>query len=305
MRKKLPKVLERKVLVANKHCCCICQQDGMYKEVLIHHIDGDNSNNRADNLAVLCLEHASMADAGLKKGKLGSGKKLTSAEVRDYKRYWERKVGVTSKISRRRFPLYQKKHLEILYEFDIGRVKNEILSLGDRDRRLRDKFDYLDRLVLEEFVSGLELRKLLLEAYSEIAFRSFTANKTPKMLSKGILGLFSHLVGPGKVEMDATDKRLFIKSLETLGISASFAAEFNTNLSVLRSACEAFYHLSEIAAWYKLKGMKKTIIDELRKIEKDASQYESEKRSRRLSEERLKRIQIVKDAIRRVKSLKF
>ena len=44
----------------------------------------------AANLAVLCLVHASAADAGLKKGKLGSGKKLKPDEVREFKKIWEK-----------------------------------------------------------------------------------------------------------------------------------------------------------------------------------------------------------------------
>lgn len=305
MRKKLPKNLERRILVVNKHCCCICEKDGMYKEVLIHHIDGNNSNNKIENLAILCLEHASMADAGLKKGKLGSGKKLTPAEVREYKKRWERKVGIENKMERRRFPLYQKKHLEILYKFEIRKVKNEILSLSDNDKRLREKFDYLDQFVLEEFISGLELRKFLLNAYTDIALLSVVANNMPKMLSKAILGLFIHLVSPEEVKMDASDKKLFVKSLETIGILASFAAEFNPNVSVLTNTCKAFYELSEIATWYKLKDMKDKIIKELMIIEKDCLQYGSEKNSKQIRQERFKRINIVKKTIGKVELLKF
>jgi hypothetical protein len=305
MRKKLPKALERKLLVANKHCCCICQHDGIYKEVLIHHIDGDNSNNRTGNLAVLCLQHASMADAGLKKGKLGSGRKLTPAEVRDYKRHWERKVGVTRKISRGRFPLYQKKHLEILYEFDIGRVKNEILSLGDRDRRLRDKFEYLDQLVLEEFLSGLKLRRLLLDAYSDIAFQSVDTTNTAKFLSKGILGLFIHLVGPDEVQMDSGDKRLLLEALEVLGTSASFAAEFNPNVAVLKNACTAFSDFSQIAVWYRSKEIKGRILKELRKMKKACALYEPQKGSSQINQARRRRTQLVEQTIKKLKSLEF
>jgi hypothetical protein len=59
---------------------------------LVHHIDGNNSNNIESNLAVLCLVHASQADAGIKPGKLGSGKKLKPDDVTQYKRIWERKI---------------------------------------------------------------------------------------------------------------------------------------------------------------------------------------------------------------------
>jgi len=92
MRQKLPSSLERRVLTKNRLCCCICQNDGYGKEVFVHHIDGKNSNHIEPNLAVLCLVHASQADAGLMKGKLGSGKKLKPDLVRKFKRIWERKI---------------------------------------------------------------------------------------------------------------------------------------------------------------------------------------------------------------------
>jgi hypothetical protein len=303
MRKHLPRKLEKRILVMNKHCCCICENDGMFKEVVIHHIDGDNSNNEIENLAVLCLQHASMADTGLKRGKLGSGKKLTPSEVREYKKHWETKVGIEKKFQRRQFPLYQRKHFEILYEFEIAKIKNEILSLNDNDKRLREKFDYLDQLVIEEFISGLELRKLLLEAYGDIALQSINGDKVPKMLSKAILGLFKHLIGPHEVKIQARDKKLILKSIEPLGTLGSFSAEFNPDLRVLLNACNAFYELSEIAKWYKLKAVKEKIVKELIKIREDCSQYESEKKSVRIKNERLKRVDIVKRIIKKVRLL--
>jgi len=92
MRKKLSPSLEICILVNNRHCCYICQNDGYGKEVLVHHIDGNNSNNIESNLAVLCHVHASQADAGLKPGKLGSGKKLKPNHVRQYKKIWETRI---------------------------------------------------------------------------------------------------------------------------------------------------------------------------------------------------------------------
>lgn len=304
MRKKLPKNIGIRTLILNRHCCCICGKDGIYKEVLIHHIDGNNSNNSIENLAVLCLEHASKADSGLKKGKLGAGKKLTSAEVREHKKRWERRVNIESKTERRKFPLYQKKHLEMLYKFEISKVKNEILSLSDNDSRLREKFSYLDQLVVEEFISGLQIRKLLRDAYTDMIFQTYHADNAPRMLSKAILRLFESFVGPVYVKIDVADRKLFTKSLETLGILAGFAGEFNPNVSVLTDACKAFYEFAEIADRYKLKDMKDKILEELKKTKKDCSLYESEKKSEEIKQERAKRISVVSEIIERVKALK-
>jgi len=89
MRVKIPPKIEIEILIKNKRCCCICKIDGLTKKVHIHHIDGDSSNNDFSNLAVLCFEHHSDADAGLILGKYGSGRKLKPEEVRSHKALWE------------------------------------------------------------------------------------------------------------------------------------------------------------------------------------------------------------------------
>ena len=127
MRKKLPANLERKILVKNRHCCCICQRDGVGQEALIHHIDGDPNHNALSNLAVLCLVHASKADAGLKKGKLGSGKKLKPDAVKEYKKIWETKIELEAKYKKQTIPAYKKKQLETLFHFEIRKTANEIV----------------------------------------------------------------------------------------------------------------------------------------------------------------------------------
>jgi hypothetical protein len=180
MRPKLPSTLERSVLVSNKHCCCVCQGDGYGKEVLIHHIDGDNSNNIESNLAVLCLVHASMADAGLTKGKLGAGKKLKPDSVRQYKSIWQRKIKLEQQHRKEAISLRAKNQLEILYKFEIHKTKNFILSLKNKDKRIKESFDYFDQLVLEEFISGINIRTILLDAYSDLSVQSIDSKFSRK-----------------------------------------------------------------------------------------------------------------------------
>lgn len=78
----IPQSIQTQVLVANRHACCVCQKH----RVQLHHIDGDPSNNTAENIACLCLDHHDMATA------LASlTKKLTPSQVRIYKGQWEAK----------------------------------------------------------------------------------------------------------------------------------------------------------------------------------------------------------------------
>lgn len=307
MRKSLPKNIEKTVLVMNKHCCCICQADKMYKPVAIHHIDGNNSNSKIKNLAVLCLDHHSMADAGLKKGKVGSGKKLTPAHVKDYKRLWEAKIALTSKVEKRKFPLYKKKHLEILYQFEINKIKNEILVLNDRDKRLKEKFDYLDQLYFEELTGEIQLRKFMLQAYSDLIIPGWIfedVNKA-KLLAKAVPDLFIHLGNPDWVPMDRSDKQLLIKALDVLETLASFAGEFGSYQSPLKNACNAIFELAEISSPYSLKGAKKKFVRVLNKVQKNCSEYDSDKTGKQASQQRNKRVAIVKKTLEKVKAISW
>lgn len=50
----MPTALTDEILFLADHTCCICRTKD--KDVQMHHIDGDNSNNTAFNLAVVCLD---------------------------------------------------------------------------------------------------------------------------------------------------------------------------------------------------------------------------------------------------------
>jgi len=304
MRKKIPKPLERKVLVMNKHCCCICEISAIHKAIAIHHIDGENSNNKISNLAVLCLEHHSQADAGLKRGKVGAGKKLTPTAVRDYKKRWEAKVNAIGMAQKRTFPLYQKKHLEILYQFEINKIKNEILSFSDNNKRLKEKFDYLDQLVLEDLISGIRLRRFIIQAYSDIAVQTIGDTNRPKLLSQSLLNLFLHLVGPEYVSVSSEDKKLLRESIKIFNTLGSFAGEFSDKISTLKIVCKDIIDLTEIAVSYNLKGVKNKILRDLSKVQKDCYEYESEKKSKLIVQQRLKRVNLVETTIQKIKLLK-
>jgi hypothetical protein len=274
MRRKLPSSRERHVLVKNRHCCCICQGDGYGKDVLVHHIDGNNSNNVESNLAVLCLVHASQADAGLKKGKLGSGKKLKPDFVRQYKKIWEKKIELGLQHRKEILPMRDKRQLELLYKFEIRKTKNLILSLKDRDGRIKEAFDYFDQLVLEEFISGIDIRKVLLDAYSDIALFTIDAIEMPKRLAKSLWGLLLHLVGPDKVPISSKDKKIFSECLKIFETIGEWAGEYNGGIPVLKAVCQQIYEFAEIAKWYNLVSEKKNLFAVFGKIHKACASFE-------------------------------
>src|ERR1044072_1158632 len=76
-----PNPLRSHIMIANQHACCICGKSG----VQIHHINSDPTDNRAANLAVLCLPHHDKATIVT-----GLSRKLSASDIRKYKRSWER-----------------------------------------------------------------------------------------------------------------------------------------------------------------------------------------------------------------------
>jgi hypothetical protein len=77
--------LSAQVLVAHNHTCCVCHD--VSKEVQIHHIDDDPSNNDVANLAVLCFD-----DHNRTQIRGGFGKHLLATEVTIYRDEWLKDV---------------------------------------------------------------------------------------------------------------------------------------------------------------------------------------------------------------------
>ncbi len=99
-RQDIPDHVSTVVLAANNHTCCICHKR---KHVQLHHIDGDPSNNREMNLAVLCLDCHSRVT-----GDEGLGRRYSEAEVRLYKSRWEETCRTVTPDVDNREPTYSK-----------------------------------------------------------------------------------------------------------------------------------------------------------------------------------------------------
>ena len=91
-RNKIPSDIENRLLTNNRHTCCICKER---HDVIIHHIDGNRSNNGPQNLAVLCVGCHSLVHSNQ-----GLGRQYTAQEVKIYKNEWEDrcKVGDHKKV---------------------------------------------------------------------------------------------------------------------------------------------------------------------------------------------------------------
>lgn len=78
----IPPEIAAKALFRSDRTCCVCRMRG--KPVQIHHIDGNNRNNKLENLAVLCLDcHAETQVVG------GFHRKVDAEQVILYRNDWE------------------------------------------------------------------------------------------------------------------------------------------------------------------------------------------------------------------------
>jgi hypothetical protein len=80
-RTRIPDEIAAEILFLSDRTCCVCTQRG--KEVQIHHIDENPSNNDIKNLAVLCFDchNDTMINGGF-------GRKLNAAQVQKFREDW-------------------------------------------------------------------------------------------------------------------------------------------------------------------------------------------------------------------------
>lgn len=82
----IPDEVAAKALFYSDRICCVCRIPK--KQLQIHHIDDDNSNNALENLAILCLDcHTETQIKG------GFSRKLDATQVKLYRDEWLDKIG--------------------------------------------------------------------------------------------------------------------------------------------------------------------------------------------------------------------
>lgn len=81
----IPEEIAAEVLFISDRTCCVCNMRG--KQVQIHHIDENPSNNDIENLSVLCFD---CHDQTMIKG--GFGRKLDAIQICKYRNDWHNRV---------------------------------------------------------------------------------------------------------------------------------------------------------------------------------------------------------------------
>lgn len=302
MRKKSAQV-ELRVLLRNKRTCCICHDSD--KEVQIHHIDGNSNNTLEQNLAILCLSHHSQATAGLRKGASGLGRKLTPDEVRAHKKAWELKATAELKVRKESIRKYKRSQLRSLYEFEINKIKNEILSAKNNAKdEVNRKLEFLGQLTIEEIISDIPLRKMILDAFADIAVQSAGSNFPSLQLLKTLPRLYWHLIGPEHVKMLSEDQKVLLSSLDILDTLTGYGASLSEDSTLLRKAGKTVVELAQTASVYEfqpaIRKAKKVIMD----AKKELKDYRSsEGRLRQTKRIRRERGRIIDDYLRELSKL--
>jgi len=120
-RPRIPNKTEDELLVKCKHSCCMCERFG----VEVHHIDGNPSNNREDNLIPLCSNCANLAHVNFPPAARIHG--ISPAQLRLYKKNWIEKCNSLK-------PTIAVDDIRELKQ-TLSEIKGEIRKLQQSDRR--------------------------------------------------------------------------------------------------------------------------------------------------------------------------
>ena len=238
-RRRIAASLEAGVLFQSDHTCCICRQRG--KDVQIHHIDENSSNNSADNLAVVCLDCHSLVSGGR-----GLGKTYKRGEVRHYKRAWEKHVQNVRGIHKPRIN-YKK---ELVSQIDL--IVCEILASRSDLRRVKGLLRVLYELHL--WRGGPEINKKIVEGMSHLALMSgLDSGPLAALVAEKLWELCWHFVGPKDVSMnrnDANEVLGCVRALNALSYFTCANSHDKKNIQPILFSCERLF---QIGLWYSNK----------------------------------------------------
>lgn len=246
MRKRIPQRTIDELLFRTDHTCSICRTPN--KDVQVHHIDSNHSNNRADNLIVVCLDCHSRAT-----GNAGLGHSFTPGELQKYKRFWEQYVSNKRGIKQPKIK-YKKELIsqidllicEILAIRNIGRIK-ELLNLLFELHLYRGSRE-LDAKIIE----GLNHLSLM-AGLNSARLSVLVADKTWEMCFQ--------FVGPEQIPIDQKDKNHILSCVEALNTLGDFSSGYVRSGAATKAYCSNIWNFLELATWYNWKELADFLIE--------------------------------------------
>jgi len=235
-RSRIPRAVESEVLFRADHTCCVCRT--RWKDVQLQHIDGNPSNNRLSNLAVVCLDCHSQIT-----GRRGLGKSFTPSEVRKYQRAWESQVAGSRRVHRPRIS-YRR---ELISQIDV--IICEILACHRDRRRVGELLEVLYELHV--WRGNREIDGKITEGLYHLAVMSGGwPGPVSELLPEKLWELCWHFVGPDDVPMDKHGSDHVLDCIDVLNALAEFTCLYGHGRKTLLSITEHAENLFEIGLWY-------------------------------------------------------
>jgi hypothetical protein len=208
-RQPIPARVEAETLFLADHTCSICAT--RYKDVQLHHIDEDPSNNDPANLVVVCLDCHSRIT-----GRRGLGRAYSSAEVRRYKRNWEARVRAVRRAHQSTSVRRQKR---LITQIDL--IVCEILACEKNVNRANELLDLLYELNL--WRGSRQLTSSIVEGLDHLAIMTgVSSSRLSGKVAETLWKVCWHFIGPHEVSMDRADLAIVLKCVDALGTLAEF-----------------------------------------------------------------------------------
>ncbi len=237
VRARIPARIEDEILFAADHTCSICAT--RYKDVQIHHIDGDPSNNNRANLIVVCLDCHSRVT-----GRRGLGRTYTRGELRRYKRNWETRVralrGAHKSIAGQR----QK---QLVSQIDL--IICEILACDKNIGRASQLLDLLYELNL--WRGNRQITSSIVEGLHHLALMTgLGSSRLSGKVAETLWQLCWHFVGPDSVTMGKNGLALVFECVDALGTLAEFNCMVGHGRKAATTIAEQLENFFAVGVWY-------------------------------------------------------
>lgn len=237
----------------------MCRDKG--RDVQIHHIDGDDTNNTVENLVVVCLDCHSRVT-----GPRGLGRSFSPEEVKKYKVNWESMVKKRRNAIIAPHPSIGRLEKELL-RFEAKRQVYELSATSDVERA-KEILEFLDNLNVLEF----DKTSYVLDQFKSIA--PFMQNsKISSLVAEYVPHYFWHLPGPEDMKIGKHDIANMRNAVDLVIWMAKLESWTSGNPLSMQSFVKSLSELFETAESYGLLDIEKEIIQGVKSVKQETSEF--------------------------------
>lgn len=243
------------LMFENEHTCCLCRDRN--KDVEIHHIDGNNRNNKLSNLVVFCRDcHSKVTGAH------GLGRSYSVIEVRKYKQDWE------SVVRKKRHYIIKTQAKLPNVEIDALDVEitNHVFEIAATSNvgRAKELLELLDVYCIYRVDSRFLLDRLYLIVPLVAGTRKVS------LVGEHVTHYFGHLLGFDR-RIARRDIQAMNKAIDVLSWLGENEAQLERNVTSLNACLSSLYEIFEIANAYGVRKVENKIVKAIKLIKTKAS----------------------------------